>query len=99
MSKRAESAALKTYPPVYPNGKRIAKRVQSKLIDTHQPARTIFQKGYEQAEKDTIERIREQVERWMPDNPEGDEHINGERLAFRSVLVLLKDMQESMENE
>ena len=52
MSKRAEQAALTAYPPTHPDGKRHAKRVQSESVDTHQPVRTIFQKGYELAEKD-----------------------------------------------
>ena len=56
MSKRAEAAAMEAYPPTYTTVKRHAKRVQSELVDTHQPARAIFQRGYEQAEKDTIER-------------------------------------------
>ena len=51
---------------------------------------------YEQAEKDIISHIREQIERWMPkDN--GEEHIKGERTAFNSVLHLLKEMKESNE--
>lgn len=54
MSKRAEEAALKAYPPTYTTVKRHAKRVQSELVDTHKPVRAIFQQGYEQAEKDTI---------------------------------------------
>ncbi len=56
MSKRAEAAAMEAYPPIYTTVKRHAKRVQSERIDTHQPARAIFQQGYEKAEKDTIER-------------------------------------------
>ena len=52
MSSRAEIAALEAYPPTHPEGKRHAKRVQSESVDTHQPVRTIFQKGYELAEKD-----------------------------------------------
>ena len=54
MSKRAEEAALKAYPPTYTTVKRHAKRVQSELVDTHKPVRAIFQQGYEQAEKDII---------------------------------------------
>lgn len=47
---------MKIYPPTFSSGKRYAKRIQSERVDTHQPIRTIFQKGYELAEKDTIER-------------------------------------------
>ena len=60
MSKRAEERALEAYPPTHSDGKRYTKRVQSTLVDTHQPLRTIFQRAYEQAEKDlalTIEDI------------------------------------------
>ena len=49
---KAEKAALKAYPPTYLRRKRYAKRVQSELVDTHQSVRALFQKGYEQAEKD-----------------------------------------------
>lgn len=52
MSKRSNAAALKAYPPIYTTVKRHAKRVQSELVDTHEPARAIFQQGYEKAEKD-----------------------------------------------
>lgn len=51
MSKRASDAALKAYPPTYSEGNRHPKRVQSMLVDTHQPLRTIFQRAYEPAEK------------------------------------------------
>jgi len=57
MSKRAEAAALKAYPPTYTTVKRHAKRIQSELVDTHKPVRAIFQQGYEQAEKDIKEAI------------------------------------------
>ena len=43
---------MEAYPPTYTTVKRHAKRVQSERTDTHQPARAIFQQGYEQAEKD-----------------------------------------------
>ena len=43
---------MEAYPPTYTTVKRHAKRVQSERTDTHQPARAIFQKGYEQAEQD-----------------------------------------------
>lgn len=56
MSKRAEEAALKAYPPTYTTVKRHAKRVQSELVDTHKPVRAIFQQGHGQAEKDLIEK-------------------------------------------
>lgn len=52
MSKRAEERALEAYPPKFTSGKRYAKRVQSEKVDTHVPIRTIYLKGYVQAEKD-----------------------------------------------
>ena len=52
MSKRAEQAALKAYSPKHTSGKRFAKRVQGEMVDTHAPIRTIFTKGYLQAEED-----------------------------------------------
>lgn len=53
---KAEQAAMRAYPPQFSSGKRYAKRVQSEMVDTHAPIRKIFLKGYEQAEKDAIER-------------------------------------------
>ena len=53
---KAEQRALETYPPQFSFGKRNAKRVQSEKADTHASVRAIYLKGYEQAEKDTIER-------------------------------------------
>lgn len=61
MSKRAEEAALKAYPPTYSEGNRYPKRVQSPLVDTHQPLRTIFLRAYEQAEKYIISLIESRI--------------------------------------
>lgn len=58
---RASDAALKAYPPTYSEGKRNSKRVQSTLVDTHQPLRTIFQRAYERAEKDIISLIESRI--------------------------------------
>ena len=52
MSKRAEQAALREYPPSYSEANRNAKRIQSYKVDTHEPIRQIYIKGYSQAEKD-----------------------------------------------
>lgn len=49
---RAEKRALEAYPPKFSSGKLHAKRVQAETVDTHRPIRTIYIKGYEQAEKD-----------------------------------------------
>lgn len=51
---------MEAYPPTYSTQKRNAKRVQSERVDTRQPARAIFQQGYEQAEQElalTLEQI------------------------------------------
>lgn len=53
----------------------------------------LFILGYEQSEKDLINRIRKQVETWMPEK-DGEEHTEGERLAFRSVLHLLEELED-----
>ena len=83
MSKRAEITALKAYPKSDFNSIETRRKGQRKC----------FIQGYEQAEKDTIERIREQVKQWMPEK-DGEEHTYGERLAFNSVLHLLEEMEE-----
>lgn len=59
MSKRAEEAALKAYPvemcPL--NYQDLIDQFGGKTeIDVHTYPRCLFQEGYEQAEKDTIER-------------------------------------------
>lgn len=69
MSKRAEEVALKAYPPTYTTVKRHAKKVQSELVDTHKPVRTVFQQGYEQAEKDILAIIESHLSELR-----GDEH-------------------------
>lgn len=56
-------------------------------------ARLGYINGYEKAKEDIIAHIRNTVKFWMPDNPERDEYIEGKRLAFRSVLVLLDEME------
>lgn len=70
MSKRAEEAALKAYPPTYSTVKRHAKRVQSELVDTHKPVRAIFQQGYEQAAKEVMKQIHKYVVRRLIANRE-----------------------------
>lgn len=87
--KRSEHAALAAYPQ-----KEKVNKKGTGVYDPNFPRRSAYQRGYEQAEKNIIKHIREQVNRWMPNNPEGDEHINGERVAFRSVLNLLKEMED-----
>jgi len=87
MSKRAEQKALEAYPY---NRAYTDNDVE---YDGNFCNRLPYIEGYEQAEKDIISHIREQIERWMPkDN--GEEHIKGERTAFNSVLHLLKEIEE-----
>ena len=65
MSKRAEEAALKAYP-VEIVGYTVECRVGAKPEpqDWNEERRKCFQEGYEQAEKETIER----VVKWMKKN-------------------------------
>lgn len=49
---KAEQRAFEAYPPKYAKQERHLKMVQSEKVDTHQPMRTIYIKGYQQAEKD-----------------------------------------------
>lgn len=44
------------------------------------------------ARKNIIGKIREQVEKWMPEN-NGEENTHGKRTAFNSVLNLLKEIE------
>lgn len=93
MSKRAIDAAMKAYPPTYTTVKRHAKRVQSELVDTHKPVRAIFQQGYEQAEKDTIER----AVMWLEKH--ADEY-NGSESAFDHMEEeMITDFRKAMEEE
>lgn len=60
--KRAVEAGLRAYPPQFSSGERFAKRVQGEMVDTHRPIRTIFIRGYEQAEKDIIALIQSRID-------------------------------------
>lgn len=60
---------------------------------THYELMCAAQKGYEQGEKDTITRIREQVKQWIPEK-DGEEYTCGKRLAFNTILHLLEEMEE-----
>lgn len=84
MSKRAKEAALKAHP-ICTHSNMIEKRRAER--------RRCHEEGYEQGEKDTITRIREQVKQWMPEK-DGEEYTCGKRLAFNSVLHLLEEMEE-----
>ena len=93
MSKRAEATSLEAYPPTYTTVKRHAKRVQSERTDTHQPVRAIFQQGYEQSEKDTIER----AVKWLEEH--ADEY-NGSESAFDHMEEeMITDFRKAMEEE
>lgn len=58
---KAEEAGLKVYPPQFSSGERFAKRVQGEMVDTHRPIRTIFMRGYEQAQQDIIAIIQSRI--------------------------------------
>lgn len=93
MSKRAEAKAMEAYPPTYTTVKRHAKRVQSERTDTHQPVRAIFQQGYEQSKKDTIER----AVKWLEEH--ADEY-NGSESAFDHMEEeMITDFRKAMEEE
>lgn len=92
MSKRAEAAAMEAYPPTYATGKRHAKRVQSELVDTHQPARAIFQQGYEQAEKDMIRTVKTWLSEIHRVCDITDE--NGYRIELRNLIASLEKTLE-----
>lgn len=62
MSKRAEEAALKAYPKEV--GKMYSTAFGTFEFDRNAAERKGFQEGYEQAEKDTLER----VILWLKDN-------------------------------
>lgn len=95
---RAEEAALKAYP-VDICGYTVECRVGAKPQpqDWNEIRRTHFQEGYEQAEKDTIERVIE----WVKSNghlyvnrvKEGDEYV-GEFMEEPFVESLRKAMEE-----
>ena len=82
---------MEAYPPTYTTVKRHAKRVQGERTDTHQPARTIFQQGYEQAEKDTIER----AVRWIAENTK--KYVGPIKNPFWDMF--LKHFRKYMEEE
>ena len=65
--KRAVEAGLKVYPPQFSSGKRFAKRVQGEMVDTHRPIRTIFMKGYSQAQQDIIALIQSRIDEILGD--------------------------------
>ena len=94
MSKRAEEVALKAYPV------RTYRKDQGEpeySSDYNANDRYRFQEGYEQAEKDTIERVIE----WVKSNghlyvnrvKEGDEYV-GEFMEEPFVESLRKAMEE-----
>ena len=64
---KAEEAGLKVYPPQFSSGKRFAKRVQGEIVDTHRPIRTIFIKGYEQAQQDILSLIKSRIDEILGD--------------------------------
>lgn len=61
MSKRSEEAAMKTYPNV--EGKMYSTTFGTIEFDRNAAERKGFREGYEQAEKDTLEKA---IEWWRP---------------------------------
>ena len=49
---KAERRALEADPPKFARPKRYPKRIQSEMVDTHVPMRTLYIKAYRQAEED-----------------------------------------------
>lgn len=64
---RAVEAGLKVYPPQFSSGERFAKRVQGEMVDTHRPIRTIFMRGYGQAQQDIIAIIQSRIDEILGD--------------------------------
>lgn len=62
MSKRAEEAAMTAYPPIATIPKMFTEN--GMLYDPNIVMREVFIKGYEQAEKETIER----AVKWLEEN-------------------------------
>ena len=65
--KRSVEAGLKVYPPQFSSGERFAKRVQGEMVDTHRPIRTIFMRGYSQAQQDIIALIQSRIDEILGD--------------------------------
>lgn len=82
---RAEEAALKAYPA--------HDGASEQWKKAHLSGLAVFIRGYKQAEKDLINRIRKQVKTWMPEK-DGEEYTAGKRIAFRSILILLKELED-----
>ena len=84
MSKRAEEEAIKAYPVV------IEEHTER---DLNKPRRLSYIKGYEQAEKDTIER----AVMWLEEH--ADEY-NGSESAFDHMEEeMITDFRKAMEEE
>lgn len=105
MSKRAEDAALKAYPvnmtPL--NYQDLIEQFGGKTeIDVNTYPRCLFQQGYEQAEKDTIER----AVTWLKDNankyivdltetyPEAPVNIIVGGMCWEDLTKYLKDNEQ-----
>jgi hypothetical protein len=87
MSKRAEEAALKAYPDKEVNG--------VSLVFSEQ--RRLFQEGYEQAEKDTIERVVEWLQGHSNDYIFRDVYMGKEELKISSQMF--EDLKKAMEGD
>lgn len=90
MSKRAAEAARAAFP-YFPSELNTFDH-KTVIVDGNAYNRGLYFEGYEQAEKDIIAHIREQVNQWMPEK-DGEEYTDGKRLAFNSVLHLLEEIE------
>ena len=92
MSNRAKQAAIKAYP--LPNFSGMIENDASIIAaQSTFKAREYYIEGYDQAEKDIISYIRKTIKLWIPEK-DGEEYTDGKRLAFNSVLHLLKEIEE-----
>ena len=87
MSKIAEEKAFIAYPKFVING--------GSNYDHNTDRRYIFARCYEQAAKDIIARVREEVDKIIPDG--NDEYIIGERIGYHSVLNILNKLEKEYE--
>ena len=84
MSKRAEEKALEAYPEL------LSGSIFGPLpVDLNKACREKYQEGYEQAEKDTIER----TITWLK------EHINDYIVKGRDIDFMFDDLKKAMEEE
>ena len=97
MSKRAEQAALKAYPKE--NGKVWSSAFGTFEFDRNAGERKGYQEGYEQAEKDIIERVIDWVRKnvYIYTDTQNDEE--GNLMAVFLEKAFIDDLKNAMEEE